>query len=106
LIAGGATKQLPLPDSLVEKLRTRPVEIMWLAGSGTQEIRPRLGAGETPAYERLDDAVAAAYERAVARRAPIVLFSPGFTSFEHFLNEFDRGEKFNHATRTLPEIEV
>jgi UDP-N-acetylmuramoylalanine--D-glutamate ligase len=38
--------------------------------------------------QALDTAVA------LARPGDVLLFSPGFTSFGMFLNEFDRGDKF------------
>ena len=34
----------------------------------------------------------------------VLLFSPGFTSFGMFLNEFDRGDKFVAYVRSLEEF--
>jgi len=34
----------------------------------------------------------------------VLLFSPGFTSFGMFLNEFDRGDKFVAYVRRLEEF--
>lgn len=106
LIAGGTTKHLPLGDSLLAKLSAGPQGIVWLEGSGTKELRPKLEQPEGESFGDIGDAVAAAFSLAIAKRIPLVLFSPGFASFEHFRNEFDRGEQFNRAVRALPEIEL
>ncbi len=37
----------------------------------------------------------------LARPGDVLLFSPGFTSFGMFLNEFDRGDKFVAYVRAL-----
>ena len=47
----------------------------------------------------MPDAVAAA--AALARRGDTVLLSPACASFGLFLNEFDRGDQFNHAVRAI-----
>ncbi len=48
LIAGGATKHLPLPESLLQKIRRQPRQIIWLPGSGTNEILAQLGPIQPP----------------------------------------------------------
>ena len=100
LVAGGNTKYLPLeqwPKRIVERCR----DVVLLTGSGTDELLPALQVeskrqgvsdpvrGIYSDWERaLDTAVA------LARPGDVLLFSPGFTSFGMFLNEFDRGDKF------------
>ena len=37
----------------------------------------------------------------VAEKGDIILFSPAFTSFGMFNNEYDRGDKFMKIVRTL-----
>jgi UDP-N-acetylmuramoylalanine--D-glutamate ligase len=72
-----------------------------LAGSGTDELLPAIRA-EVERQGRPDPVhgVYADYKQALAsavdlaQTGDILLFSPGFTSFGMFLNEFDRGDKF------------
>ena len=72
-----------------------------LKGTGTDELLPivqeeadRLGLPD-PVRGVFDNfQVAMDYAVALSRPGDILLFSPGFTSFGMFLNEFDRGDKF------------
>jgi UDP-N-acetylmuramoylalanine--D-glutamate ligase len=100
LLAGGNTKHLPLelwPEMIVRYCR----DVILLAGSGTDELVPALqkeaqrqGVSNpvrgvfSDFKEALDATVA------LTRPGDILLFSPGFTSFGMFLNEFDRGDQF------------
>jgi len=100
LVAGGNTKHLPLedwPEMIVRRCR----DVVLLRGTGTDELLPtledeskRLGI-ENPVRGVFDNFVEA-MDAAVAltRSGDVLLFSPGFTSFGMFLNEFDRGERF------------
>ncbi len=99
LIVGGATKHLPLEANLLTKLREKPSAIIWLAGSGTDELQSALGLNNIRATTALPLAVSQALEQAKQNGATKILFSPGFTSFEFFRNEFDRGEQFNQAVQ-------
>ena len=100
LVAGGSTKHLPLehwPERIVEHCR----DVVLLAGSGTDELLPVLRAelerqkvsepvrGVFSDWKQALDAAVA-----LTRPGDVLLFSPGFTSFGMFLNEFDRGDKF------------
>jgi UDP-N-acetylmuramoylalanine--D-glutamate ligase len=100
LIAGGNTKHLPLerwPERIVQRCR----EVILLSGSGTDELVPAIQqeaerqGNRNPVHGIFDD-YRQALESAsqLAQPGDIILFSPGFTSFGMFLNEFDRGEKF------------
>lgn len=88
LMAGGTDKQLPV-EGLIEKLREAKTVVL-LAGSGTERIRGELPAASV--YNALQPAVAKAFE--LAEPGDNLLFSPGFTSFEMFKNEYDRGAQF------------
>src|SRR5579859_5429004 len=100
LVAGGNTKHLPLerwPELIVRRCR----DVVLLAGSGTDELLPALRAEVE--RQGMSDPVRGVYtdfkqamDVAVALTHPgdVLLFSPGFTSFGMFLNEFDRGDHF------------
>ncbi len=100
LLAGGNTKHLPLEDwpaTILERCRA----VVLLAGNGTDELLPML-EGEAQRQEMRNPVhgvfgdFAPAMEAAIALCQPgdVLLFSPGFTSFGMFLNEFDRGDQF------------
>ena len=107
LVAGGNTKFLPLedwPEAIVRRSR----DVILLRGTGTEELLPaledaarRLGMAN-PVRGVFDD-FTAAMDAAVSVSHPgdVLLFSPGFTSFGMFLNEFDRGDKFAAYVRGL-----
>jgi UDP-N-acetylmuramoylalanine--D-glutamate ligase len=100
LVAGGNTKHLPLerwPETIVRRCR----DVVLLTGSGTDELLPAVqqeaqqqGVSNPVrgVFSHFKEAMQAAV--ALTQPADIVLFSPGFTSFGMFLNEFDRGDQF------------
>ena len=100
LVAGGNTKHLPLagwPAAILARCR----DLVLLRGSGTDELLAALdeemAKQDRPGplrgvYDNFVDAMDAAV--ALTRPGDTLLFSPGFTSFGMFLNEFDRGDKF------------
>lgn len=100
LVAGGNTKHLPLagwPAAIVARCR----DLILLKGSGTDELLPALDEearkqGVPNPLRGTFGTFPAAMDAAIALTGPgdTLLFSPGFTSFGMFLNEFDRGDKF------------
>lgn len=107
LVAGGNTKHLPLtswPAAIIQRCR----DVLLLKGSGTDELVPQLEV-EARAQERPNplrgvyDSFTTAMDQAVALAQPgdTLLFSPGFTSFGMFLNEFDRGDAFVKYVQSL-----
>ncbi len=110
LVAGGNTKNLPRedwPETIVKKCR----DVVLLEGTGTRELVPviqevakKFGI-EDPVRGVFDD-FTAAMDTAVdlSNEGDVLLFSPGFTSFGMFLNEFDRGDKFVAYVRRLEEF--
>lgn len=107
LVAGGNTKHLPLeqwPERIVQRCR----DVVLLPGSGTDELLPALHAevkrqnANDPVRGVFND-FKQALDVAVKLTCPgdVLLFSPGFTSFGMFLNEFDRGDKFVAYVRAL-----
>jgi len=107
LVAGGNTKFLPLEDwprTIVQRSR----DVILLKGTGTDELLPALQQeaekcrAANPVHGVYDDFTAAMDEAvSLARPGDVLLFSPGFTSFGMFLNEFDRGDKFVAYVRKL-----
>ncbi len=109
LVAGGNSKQLPLEDwpaAIVRRCR----DVVLLAGSGTDDLLPALHAeaarqGVSDPLRGVFDSLTPALDRAVSLTRPgdVLLFSPGFTSFGMFLNEFERGDHFVAYVRGLEE---
>ncbi len=100
LVAGGNTKHLPLeqwPATIVQHCR----DVILLPGTGTDELLPALAEearkqGKANPVHGVFDSFTAVMDAAVActHSGDVLLFSPGFTSFGMFLNEFDRGDQF------------
>ena len=100
LVAGGNTKHLPLeqwPVRIIERCRA----VVLLAGNGTDELLTALQQelstqGKANPVCGVFNDFQQAMDKAVALTHPgdILLFSPGFTSFGMFLNEFERGDAF------------
>lgn len=95
VIAGGTDKHLEL-GALVAKLKEAK-RVILLAGSGTERVKGELP--DAAVYGALMPAVEDAL--AHAESGDTVLFSPAFTSFGMFKNEFDRGDQFNAIVQTL-----
>ncbi len=112
LVAGGNTKFLPLedwPEAIVSRCR----DVILLKGTGTDELLPALQdaaqkLGITCPVRGVFDDFIAAMDAAVSFTRPgdVLLFSPGFTSFGMFLNEFDRGDKFVAYVRQLKDLSL
>ena len=69
-------------------------------GTATKKIlNESLRPDQIIGAQSMDFAVNAA--ASIAKTGDIVLFSPGAASFGMFLHEFDRGEKFVKAVKSL-----
>ncbi len=107
LVAGGNTKRLPLedwPQTIVKRCR----DVILLEGTGTEQLLVAIEqARQTFGLENLVRGVFGDFKQAMdsavsfTRAGDVLLFSPGFTSFGMFLNEFDRGDKFVEYVRGL-----
>ncbi|HET8845412.1 MAG TPA: cyanophycin synthetase, partial [Ktedonobacteraceae bacterium] len=110
LVAGGNTKHLPLagwPAAIVSRSR----DLVLLKGSGTDELLPHLE--EEASRQHLPNPLRGVFDNfttamdytvSLTRPGDRLLFSPGFTSFGMFLNEFDRGDKFVEYVRRLESL--
>lgn len=95
VIVGGQSKKLPT-DELIEVLNSRPLIkcVILIPGSGTDEIRKHLNIQKIGGQvSTLEEAVELA--ETFAQNGETILFSPGFTSFDQYRNEFERGKHFN-----------
>lgn len=88
-IIGGTTKHLNL-KKLAQNINAFQGELVFLKGSGTSELMEKLDHSY-----RVHDSLESAFNSALATKPSHIVFSPGFTSFELFQNEFDRAERFN-----------
>jgi len=68
-----------------------------------QEVTQKLGIGDPVRGVYDDFTVAMDSAVSLTQAGDVLLFSPGFTSFGMFLNEFDRGDKFVAYVRQLKE---
>jgi len=110
LVAGGNSKQLPLenwPATIARNCR----DVVLLKGTGTEELVPALREevrrqGVSDPLRGIFDDFTGALDTAVslARPGDVLLFSPGFTSFGMFLNEFDRGDQFTAFVQRLKQV--
>lgn len=99
LITGGTDKELEfeaLAKTIAKNMASQ--RLILLEGSATTKLVRKLHTMKSrpPVLATLDECVAKAFEIArESKRKTTVLFSPGAASFEKFLHEFDRGERFN-----------
>lgn len=96
VIAGGTDKSLDM-NALLLKLQ-EVKRVILLAGTGTSRILEWLPKASV--YDSLGAAVKEAFKS--ASPGDIILFSPAFTSFGMFKNEYDRGDQFNTVVNSLP----
>lgn len=89
VIAGGTDKNLDM-NALLLKL-SEVKRVILLAGTGTNRILEWLPNASV--YDSLAAAVTEAMSGAI--KGDTILFSPAFTSFGMFKNEYDRGDQFN-----------
>ncbi|MBU0618682.1 UDP-N-acetylmuramoyl-L-alanine--D-glutamate ligase [Patescibacteria group bacterium] len=107
LLAGGASKKLPLA-AFAKMIRQKAKAVVLLDGSATDELArliKKFGGRQKIAgrFANFSQAMETAYELASPGEA--VLLSPGCASFGMFKNEFDRGDQFNHIVEQLAHEE-
>lgn len=96
LIAGGNSKNIPL-DDFVEKIKTWTKALILIGGTAAAEFKKIKNYKLLP-FNAFDRALFEAYK--LSQKDDIILFSPGLTHLPD-INEFKRGELFNHAVKTL-----
>jgi UDP-N-acetylmuramoylalanine--D-glutamate ligase len=95
LIMGGTDKGLDM-SALIAKV-SELKHVILLSGTGTDRIKGELP--DAPVYDSLAPAVADAFSHAKA--GDTILFSPAFTSFGMFKNEYDRGDRFVELVKKI-----
>ena len=102
LIAGGDTKNIPQKkyQELSREIKIKCKAVILLTGPGSQKIIKELKF--KPLVTDVNDMTAAvSIAQSFASRGDIILLSPGSASFNMFVNEFDRGRRFNQAVHSL-----
>lgn len=94
-IIGGTSKKLPL-EHLATKLQQHRGNLYALKGSGTTEL-----LGQLDKQVRVFESLKQAFVAAIENHPKQVVFSPGFTSFELFRNEFDRANQFSELVNQV-----
>lgn len=96
LIMGGNDKGLDM-NRLLHEIPKHAKRVIMLAGTGTARVLEFLPDAS------VFDSLGAAFQEAVAAAMPgdTILFSPAFSSFGMFKNEYDRGDTFNALVRAL-----
>lgn len=69
--------------------------------TGWQNHNILVNSSKIKVVESLPEAVNLGFQVAKDQSAEVVLFSPGFTSFDRYKNEFDRGEDFNQLVQAI-----
>ncbi|MFA4817560.1 MAG: UDP-N-acetylmuramoyl-L-alanine--D-glutamate ligase [Parcubacteria group bacterium] len=105
LISGGADKNLDVSE-LGKAIAQKVKAVVFLQGTATEkiinEIKKNLPAGEEKEFTIVDSmAKAVELAQGAAEAGDVVLLSPGVASFGLFANEFDRGDKFKEAVKSL-----
>lgn len=105
LICGGSDKNLDAKE-LGRIVSEKVKGAVFLKGPATEKIieaiNNTLAEGEKKDFQIVDSmAKAVEVARSEAVAGDIILLSPGAASFGMFQNEFDRGDKFKEAVKTL-----
>jgi len=104
LIAGGEDKKLDFGE-LGKEILKYAKKIVFLKGSGSEKLTEEIKKNNPeqefnfPICGSMEEAVNSAKD--LSQEGDIILLSPGAASFNLFLNEFDRGDKFKEAVKNL-----
>ena len=96
LIMGGMDKG-PEVNNLNKILSQKTKKIFLTPGSGSDRIKNE--KADIEKVVNLEDAVNKSLE--FAQKGDVILFSPGFASFNMFKNEYDRGDQFMKIVNNL-----
>lgn len=100
LIGGGADKALEYQE-YAKVIKKNVIALFLFKGAASDKIVKELGKIKFPVYFADNMKVAVHSAFTYAEKGDIVLLSPGAASFGVFKNEFDRGDQFNKAVKSL-----
>lgn len=100
-IIGGTNADLDFTSLIKYLKKEKIINLVFLAGTATDEIIRRLKNKDPLILSSMDDAVYVATVLAKKARAKEIILSPGAKSFGIFKNEFDRGDKFNASVKRI-----
>lgn len=103
LIAGGMDKNLELSE-FVKLIKSNAKSVYFLEGDGTEKVVKQLVKQNSKhlikgTFNNFDDLLE--FAKKEVKKGDVILFSPGFTSFNLFQNEWDRGKRFNEAVEKI-----
>lgn len=99
LICGGQSKGLKY-NELAKIIRERVDEVVMLPGTASDKIKEDL-KNYTRIHEVRSMQEAVKTAKKLSRRGDVVVLSPAAASFNIFKDEFDRGEQFVKAVKSL-----
>jgi UDP-N-acetylmuramoylalanine--D-glutamate ligase len=86
----------------LDVVATHAAHVVLLPGSATDKVQGGLRSrGFEPGLPVTSMSEAVARATVYATAGDVVILSPGLASFGLFRNEFDRGEQFRQAVRTI-----
>lgn len=104
LICGGMDKELDfsrIPQVLNEDIKY----IILLEGSASERIYDQLKNLEISIHKYFNSmSVAVKHAMGISEKGDVLILCPGAASFNLFVNEFDRGEKFVEAVKKFEKI--
>ena len=93
LIAGGNDKNIPL-DELVKAIRKHTKAVYLTPGNGTDRLVALCQEKKVPVFLVRDLAHGVREALHVAKKGDSLLFSPAFSSFAQYNNEYERNDEF------------
>lgn len=100
LLVGGTSKKLPTQE-MIDAINSKTHQVIFLEGTGTSEIVDQIDPSKVVSqFSDFRQAIETGLALSRQQRKTL-LFSPGFTSFGMFINEFDRGQQFNSIVKEL-----
>lgn len=104
LIAGGNDKGIAL-DDLVTAITTFAKKVFLIPGTGTDNLLPALKDRSVEVEKVADLKTAWQQVEAEVEEGEIILFSPAFSSFAQYKNEYERNDEFVGLVAEAKEIE-
>lgn len=104
LIAGGNDKGIAL-DNLLEAVETFVKKVFLIPGTGTDNLLSLLKTKAVPVEKVADLKTAWQKVLSEVKEGEIILFSPAFSSFAQYKNEYERNDEFVGLVEKAKEVE-